>query len=51
MLTPLVYLYQGNVKKSEKLMKIVNIDGGNLKATKNQGLNFFQTDTPQPIKG
>ena len=30
MLTPLFVFQQGNVKKSEKVMKIVNIDGGNL---------------------
>ena len=30
MLTPLVSLQQGNVKKSKKLMKIVNIDRENL---------------------
>ena len=30
MLTSLVLLEQGNVEKSEKLMKIVNIDGENL---------------------
>ena len=29
-LTQLVFLWQENVKKSEKLMKIVNIDGENL---------------------
>ena len=30
MLTSLVYLQQGNVKKSENLMKIVNIEGEDL---------------------
>ena len=30
MLMSLVSLWQGNAKKSEKLMKIVNIDGENL---------------------
>ena len=30
MLTSLVSLQQGNVKKSEKLMKIVNIEGENV---------------------
>ena len=30
MLTPFLFLQQGNVKKSDKSMKIVNIDGENL---------------------
>ena len=33
MLTSLVSLLQGNIKKSEKLMKIVNIDGENLQSS------------------
>ena len=30
MLTPLVYLQQGNVKQSKKLMKIINIQEENI---------------------
>ena len=39
MLTSLVSLQQGHVKKSEKSMKIVNIDEENLQSSENLG-NF-----------
>ena len=51
MLTSLVSLQQGNVKKSEKSMKTINIDGENLvtydniKSQKTQSFNLSLKDT------